>query len=356
MNIKEQIGRMRTKLREHRGKIVVSVIGGVILLAFLASIILFYAGSRQVTWVRSITRYLPYPIVIINTTHWITEPELSANMDSVKQFYQNQDFSSLGLRVDFSTDEGKKRLNVREREVLNKMIEDRAFEQIAHKNGITVTEDEVKDNIKQKVEQYGTSDQVVQSLNKLYGWSLKDFADKIVTPALYQQKLQDLYNQQVDTAPLKARIGEAEKALAGGENFSDVAKRYSEGSTSDTGGELGWFQKSDLIPDLQSAVDNGSVGKVSPIIESPLGFHIILIEDTKKEDGATLYRLRQIFVKKTTFSDWLTEQMQGLSIHVWSPQYRWNHDQAEVEFRDQNLQSFEQQLYQNKDQDALFVE
>lgn len=326
----------------------------ILVLVVIASILFFYFAPRDNSLVRKVTHVFPYPIVWVDGS-FITERALAQNMDSVKRFYENQDFSSLGLRVDFSTEEGQKRLQVREREVLNKMVEDASFKHIAKKYNITVTEDEVKDDIKSRIDAYGTGSEVEQNLERLYGWNIKEFAQKVVTPAIYQSKLQAVYESEVDQSEARKKIEAAEQELAKNTNFADVARKYSEGSTGQNGGSLGWFQLTDLAPELQDTVKNAPIGKASPIVESSLGFHIILVEETKADGDVTLYRLSQIFVKKTVFSNWLTKEIQDLNVFVWSPFYRWNQERAQVDFKEESWQQFEQSVYENSAQDALFV-
>lgn len=327
---------------------------GAVAILFLASIVFFYTAPREIPAVQKVTKSFPYPIVWVEGDI-ITEYALSQNMTSVRRFYENQDFSSLGLRVDLSTEEGQKRLQVREREVLNKMVEDASFKAIAKKKGIRVTEEEVKTDIKTRIDTYGTGVEVEKNLNRLYGWNLKDFAEKVVTPAIYQVKLEERFEEEVDQTTAREKVEAAEEEIASGGSFNDVARKYSEGSTGAAGGSLGWFQITDVAPELQETVKATPVGKVTPIMESSLGYHIVLVEETKADGDVMLYRLSQVFVKKMSFSAWLTEQMQGLSVYVWSPFYRWNHERAQVDFRDEAWQQYEQSVYENSTQDALFV-
>lgn len=67
-------------------------------------------------------------------------------------------------------------------------------------------------------------------------------------------------------------------------NFSEMAKKYSEGPSAPNGGELGWFGKGQMIPEFETAAFKGEVGKVYPeIVKSKFGYHIILVEDKNKE-------------------------------------------------------------------------
>ncbi|MBI2439260.1 MAG: peptidylprolyl isomerase [Candidatus Moranbacteria bacterium] len=328
-----------------------------IALAVLLSVSLFmvYGFSSSHKGADRLKDMFPYPIAFVGYGQAVTYASLSENIASVRRFYETQDFSKVGLRVDFSTKEGEKRFKIREKEILNKMIEDEVIESLAKKRGIRVSKEEVRQNITHKLEEYGSEKEVRENLDRLYGWTVNDFEEKVVMPGLYQEKLQKTFLEESDTSS-RARevIALAEEKLGSGMSFSDVAKEYSEGKTSEQGGELGWFVLEDLAPELRLVVANQKVGIPGESVESVLGFHVVLVEEIKKEEGKQLYRLRQIFARKATFADWLTEKMKEMTIVVLSPEYRWDNERARVEFRSQEMREFEQDLFENTEGDPMF--
>ncbi len=298
---------------------------------------------------------MPYPAVVIGYREEISFRELAENMKSVKSFYENQNFSEIGLRVDFSTEEGKRRLKIREKEVLNKMIEDRAIVILAKKRGIFVSQEAAHQGVTRKLEEYGNSTQVKENLKRLYGWDMADFEKKVVLPALYEEKLQEAFLKEADpVAPARAKIEKAAELLRQGTVFSDVVKQYSDGQTADSGGDLGWFALADLAPELRIPVASQKVGTPGNVIESTLGFHIILVEETKTEKSEQIYRIRQIFARKETFADWLSGKMRDMSIWVLAPEYRLDADTARIEFKDAKWQKFEEELYKKTTGDPSF--
>ena len=336
-------------------KTAAAAFGVVVMLAFAASLIVAYAVPRSSAFVARIVDRLPYPVAFVGYGDAFTFRTLADNMASIKRFYESQDFSQVGLRVDFSTDEGQKRFKVREKEVLNKMIEDEAVIRLARDRDIVVSDDSVKEGLRRKLDEYGSGSEVRQNLDKLYGWTLADFEDKVVRPSLYSEKLEESFVKETDTAlRAKERIEAAQKALQGGAAFVETAKEYSEGRTAADGGDLGWFTLSDLAPELRTPVSAQKTAVAGDVIESGLGFHIVLVEEKKKESGKDLYRLRQIFTRKEMFADWLTARMKELPIFVLSPEYAWNADLARVEFKSQELRDFEKELLDKSDGDALF--
>lgn len=296
------------------------------------------------------TRF-PFPVVLIGQGVAVTTEGLSANREALRHFYESQDFAELGMRVDFTTDDGKKRLKIREKDLINKMLEDKAIELLARDRGITVTSEQVASETTVKMKELGTTDKVEETLARLYGWTIADFQEQIVRPAMYEAELFKAYESEVDQKKAKETIQAAEKALRAKELFPDVARKYSEGETRANGGDLGWFRLEDLIPELRGPVDNAKLNVPTGVVESPLGYHIILVEDTKLEDEVRQYRIRQIFTYKLSFADWLAEQMRALPISVISDEYEWRRDEARIEFRSEEMRAFEKKLRETAEDD-----
>jgi peptidyl-prolyl cis-trans isomerase SurA len=88
-----------------------------------------------------------------------------------------------------------------------------------------------------------------------------------------------------DEEATKLEINEIRSRIVNGENFSDLAKEYSEdpGSAS-LGGELGWLGKDVLAPEFEQVMIEIEVGKISPIFETQFGFHFLEVLDTRSYD------------------------------------------------------------------------
>jgi cellobiose-specific phosphotransferase system component IIB len=118
---------------------------------------------------------------------------------------------------------------------------------------------------------------------------------------------------------------------------------------------LGWFALEDLAKELRDPIAAQKVGVPGDVIESEIGFHIVLVEAVKKENEKQLYQLSQIFTRKITFADWLSEQIAKMSIIVLSPEYQYNKETARVEFKDKDMRDFEKNLFEKADGDAAFL-
>lgn len=333
--------------------IIVFIIAYILIVGFL---IYGFGVNNRLT--QTTSKIIPYPAAIIGSKKIITINELNDNLQAVRKFYENQDFSQVGMRVDFTTEDGQKRLKIREKQLFNKMIENKVIEILAKERGINITAETVDQNVKRKLDEYGTAEEAKANLEKLYGWTLDDFKNKVVRPSLYAEELEKSIldqNKKEFSAGAQTKINEAKKELDGKADFAETAKQYSEGATAREGGELGWFAKNQLIPEVAEAAFSLKKGATSGVIESELGYHIIEVEDKKTENGSDLVKIRQIFAKKTSFADWLDEEIKNLKIYVPLKDFYWNKEKGIAEFRSDDMKKFEKNLLENYQGDASII-
>lgn len=71
------------------------------------------------------------------------------------------------------------------------------------------------------------------------------------------------------------------KLLQNGGNFTTLAKEYSEDTTKNTGGDLGFFPAGKMVPAFDEAVFSMQPGTISEVVKTPFGYHIIKLEGIK---------------------------------------------------------------------------
>jgi peptidyl-prolyl cis-trans isomerase C len=82
----------------------------------------------------------------------------------------------------------------------------------------------------------------------------------------------------------EAEAKDVMKALASGADFGSLAAAKSLDSNSKIkGGELGWFSKKEMGGPLGAAAFAAEVGKPSGPIQSPYGYHIILVSEKRNQ-------------------------------------------------------------------------
>ena len=96
-----------------------------------------------------------------------------------------------------------------------------------------------------------------------------------------------LLTQEKTDAEKKEIYSQMETILAkarGGEDFSELAKTYSEDPGSkDKGGLYENFGRGQMVPPFEDAAFSVPIGEISDIVETTYGYHIIKVIDRKKE-------------------------------------------------------------------------
>jgi len=235
----------------------------------------------------------------------ILESELNAQV----QFY------ALNNKVDPATPGLKA-------QVLQSMINEKLVIAKAIEDSVTVTDDEVQQQmdavIQQRVQQYGSE----ARLEEMYGMPLsrikrefrEDLRKNLLAQKLQQQHLgnttvgrfevEEFYRTYKDSLPrvpeecelseigmapkadeqakaaTRARMGAILDSVRAGADFATMAKRYSQDPGSvNQGGDLGFVRRGMFVKEFETAVFAMSDGQISDIVETEHGLHIIqLIE------------------------------------------------------------------------------
>ncbi len=357
------MAKQKKSTEEKEKKIKVSTLAyaiAIVLIVFVAIISVLAYGTQTEVGARialKMSKIIPFPAAVVDWKNIVLLRDVQKNLASVEQFYQTQNFATEGLRVDFTTESGKKRLKIKEKEILDKMIEDRAIEILAKRQGIFISEKDADQAVAQKLIEFGTEEEIKEDLLRSYGWSMEDFKERVVLPSMYSDALAQkvMTDNQADNSQSKEKISKAQNELASGKDFAEVARKYSEGASKDEGGELGWVKSDQVVPELKDVLFGGQSMKKNDIIESSIGFHIVEIEDRKSEDGQDILQLRQVFVAKNTFAGWLVEQKKNMKIWVPLSYFFWDSKVGAVDFRDEKMRNFEKEQRAKAQGDASIM-
>lgn len=175
--------------------------------------------------------------------------------------------------------------------------------EIAKKYNVTVTPEEVENKRKELVAQFGEED-VKKSIQENYGWDVETFLKKIIEPSLLNTKVKEAFEGDTqgtegaefsreeanvshillkvdDPNNVKAKAEQKKKALMvlarlkKGEDFATLAKQFSDDGSKDNGGSLGWVPRGATVESFDKVAFALEAGKISDIVESTYGFHII---------------------------------------------------------------------------------
>ncbi len=105
------------------------------------------------------------------------------------------------------------------------------------------------------------------------------FGERPATLSLRQVFLQPRASDEARAEAME-RAEEVLQLLRDGEDFADLAQRYSDDEqTRQQGGELGWYRRGDgLVEDFEDVAFSLREGQISGVVETPFGAHIIKVE------------------------------------------------------------------------------
>tara|TARA_Y100000031_G_scaffold148821_1_gene185676 strand:- start:270 stop:1190 length:921 start_codon:yes stop_codon:yes gene_type:complete len=280
-------------------------------------VIIFGIGIYRAQWQSNIAyvaaRIIPYPAILVD---WEFIP---------LHIYIN-DLQTLNKYWNFQRDNTNVLLGIpnqneiRER-LINKLITEKIIHIWARKNRIQVSDEELYLEWERLKTKPGGEEEITQFLDDAYGWSDKKFIDRVLHPFLLQQKVKAALLQErgeTDETIKEDALEIYVLAIEQGADFSELAKQYSYDAISGPkGGDLGYFGRGTLEPQLESAIFDMEIGQISKPIKSSFGYHIVKLEDLLYSDTgvATKARASHILIRGFDFNEWIEKQKQELAIY-----------------------------------------
>ncbi len=98
----------------------------------------------------------------------------------------------------------------------------------------------------------------------------------------------------------KKKIDMIKEKFKKGENFSSLAKNYSDSGNAMSGGDLGWRKLSEVPKIFVNEVENLQKGNISKTIETVNGYYVCYLEDKKEVINSKIQekKTRHILIKK----------------------------------------------------------
>ena len=141
--------------------------------------------------------------------------------------------------------------------------------------------------------------------------------------AYYQSHIED-YRKNDEIYLNQILIENREKAIRirgeiinSPDKFQEIARKTSTSRDASAGGIMGFFEKGVLPKEMEDVVFSLKTGEISPVVESPYGFHIFKVTQKKKQRLLTLamvqneIRNRLLSEKYNTAYDLFLNQVQG---------------------------------------------
>lgn len=209
------------------------------------------------------------------------------------------------LRSQYRGADLDRRIRQIELETLTRMIETKLQLQMAKTKGVDVTDEEVKSTFKEMQRQGEKLDESSPEVRRGIREQLLllKIVDREVRSTLLvsEVELQRYYMQHQsrfllpdeyrisqilfiprsneDRAQVRARAQTAYAELKNGAEFGDLVLRYSDGPEATKGGALGFVRQGELLPPIERALTSLEVGQISEPVETPMGLHILRLEE-----------------------------------------------------------------------------
>ncbi|MDL1956101.1 MAG: peptidylprolyl isomerase [Candidatus Desulfofervidus auxilii] len=186
------------------------------------------------------------------------------------------------------TTAGKLNLDVIEN-ALQRMIENYLIAQEAKRLGLDKEPDYLN-----AIEEYKRN----LCLDALWEEELKDITitDEELRK-IYRERNTKIHVYQIFTRD-KKKAEEALKRIKAGEEFKEVAKKFSEDPQAAKGGDLGFIPLERMPEKWKKTVFSLSPGEISDIIEADSGFYIIKLVEIKKPDMAKFEKVKKSMRRK----------------------------------------------------------
>jgi len=205
-------------------------------------------------------------------------------------------------------------------QLLNQMVEKRLILQEAKVLEIVVTEVQLKSAMDDVVKRSNTTLEHFKEMIKKSGVSFEEYSDLLKTELIQSQvvsqrvqakigisdeEAEAYYEAEIkpdekpgervrvqqilfavpkeasleDVAAIEKQAAAVHESLLEGESFGKMAVAYSQGPAAKTGGDLGYFHRGEILPEIEKAAFSMDVGETSPVIRTMIGFHILKLRD-----------------------------------------------------------------------------
>jgi peptidyl-prolyl cis-trans isomerase SurA len=91
-------------------------------------------------------------------------------------------------------------------------------------------------------------------------------------------------NEVVSEAEARRKLENVRERIVNGVDFAEQARLYSQDGSAAKGGDLGWLNPGDTVPEFEKAMDALKDNELSQVIQSPFGMHLIQVLERRQRD------------------------------------------------------------------------
>lgn len=285
-------------------------------------------------------------VLVVVNDEVVTQREFDRLYIPIKKEYE----------ASFEGEDLKEKLETVKKGLLEQMVSSKLVVSLAKQAKVQIDEEKFQSDMDKIKSYYASEDEFLQSLSAK-GTNLTEFERELREQALAQKLVEkevaskivispgetrDLYEKNKDKllAPERVRvrgimirkrtgseddsrkkIDEVLKELNSGKDFASLAIERSEGPYASDGGDMGYIIAGNMLPEIDEAVFSLKEGGLSGVVETPIGYHIFLVEEIQKErplkyEEVSDFLKEQIYMRK--FSEnlykWIEEKRKNAYI------------------------------------------
>ncbi len=232
-------------------------------------------------------------------------------------------------------------------QVLNSLVIKKIIQLEAKKQKIKVSKDEVQEELNKTIENFGGKEAFNSAL-EYYGLTeevlKEDIEMNLYVSKLLESKVEiteddmkNYFEENKDSfkqeEQVKARhilvedeetAKEVRKKLDDGEDFEELAKKYStDTGTKEKGGDLGFFSKGEMVNEFEEVAFALKVGEISQPVKTNYGYHIIKVEERTEAKEANYEEskdeIKEILLEEklpTVYQSWIQEKMEEYKVQT----------------------------------------
>ena len=252
-----------------------------------------------------------------------------------------------------------------QKERLNIMIEMQLLGEKIKSEGISITDEQVNEKVKEITTRQGiTIQDFEKSLQTRGGLTMAGFNDQLKMALGIEELLESEYiksgqsiteeeakkfydnnitkftrqgqvkashiligttgEDEVGKIAAKAKAEDVLAQVRGGADFAELAKTHSSCSSKNKGGDLGFFDKGQMVPEFSQAAFALKPDEISDVVETKFGYHIIKVTD-RKEAGVSSFEEEKSNIvknlearKKQAFTRSFVDRLKSNAKIVWA--------------------------------------
>lgn len=327
----EQAGRITTDtLAEHRERILAGgrrfkypvqyqrhklvfnaiIVGvGTLLLLGLVTWWQLYIVQNTSDFMYRVTRVIPVPVATVEGEQVRYSDYLLKYRGAIHYLVERE-------RLNLATEDGKRQSDFVKNREMNDVIADTYAAKLARDRGITVSDVEVEELLKQQLDQDGISQESYNAtIMDYYGWSPEEYRE-IIKKKLLRQKVAFAVDEKAN----KASKVVAERLSAGQTDLRVLADTLNQEGSRVTYGALGFLPKNNNDGGLTVAAAKLSNGQVSGVIQPTTGdgYYYVKVIDSNE----TQVNYEYIQIPLTVFAEQVRqlESSDAMKIHIELPE------------------------------------